>query len=231
VMWGDGNVYPPENRIGVVGALSTTTKVADLWKLPKRPRQVTDQGYETFVRDKQFALWFREMYAIGGPKAATLKWPQDMPEELDVHFIRGLWDSDGHLRGEPRKYRDGRTYAYPRAKYSSICESFVVEVRGRVERLFGVPRVKVCAPTPTDACYRIMYGGTSAMPLLHGLYRDAPAEIVNDDRLAIYSSLVIAETMREQRRCKECGRGGRQMLGFCHSCWALNARKPRKKKA
>lgn len=32
---------------------------------------------------------------VPGPKSGTIRWPLSMPAELDPHFARGLWDSDG----------------------------------------------------------------------------------------------------------------------------------------
>jgi hypothetical protein len=97
---GDGH---SDNRKGdreitfTSGDLDLVSKWARLAEVEDRVKIRASQKYWTAsFGDIRLTEWLAG-YGMAGRKGTKLIWPVDMPEELVVHFARGLWDTDGHI--------------------------------------------------------------------------------------------------------------------------------------
>jgi len=154
--------------------------------------------------------WFAETYGLIGPKSDSLCWPEDLPPELYVHFMRGLWDSDGSLSIHGRHPPFGNAEA--KCRFSSNTESFVRRVYAELLAV-GLFGGGVGADMKQ---WRVSYSSSPATQVARYLYKDSPVHLRNEDRYAVY------ERMEELRDFVElpcsCGQPA-SMEGLCKTCW------------
>lgn len=222
-LYGDGNVYrgKADYRISLVGSLSTTRRWLALIRPGAVPREFKHSvgTYQAYVNSKVLFEWF-ERRGVSGPKAHSLAWPNDLPQEHKVHFLRGLWDTDGSLSIHPRKPHKGNPEV--KARFSTSTESFIVRVREELRVQLGVGHVAVCPPD--RGVYVISYSGSAAMEIADALYRDVPEHLRNEDRYQVYLRMVALRDQIQDMTCP-CGRPATHE-GRCQRCWwELHGRK------
>ena len=219
ILLGDGNVYSSQehgtHRVTVVGSYSTTRRWLDL-KAPykdhceiKREHR-TVGTYQAYVDSKQLIEWF-DKNAFVGPKAARLPWPEDLPSEHMIPFIRGLWDSDGwlaifhHDKGHIPEFKAG---------FGVMTPGFVYRLRDELTRL---TRLSPPAIYESSGTHKFSYGSSSAEVVADLIYRDAPEHLRNDDRFDVYLQMRKIRAEYDSIMCP-CGvKAERQ--GFCITCW------------
>jgi hypothetical protein len=225
VLLGDGNVFqtPHDARVSVCGSLSTVTRWLALLDSPLKPQEFkrSKGTYQGYVNSKIFVEYLRDVWGLCGPKAGDLPWIAFAPEH-EVHFLRGLWDTDGSLFIERRRHKGNKGNDTPRAKFDSKCEDFVWQVRDALERNLDVPRVAICEEKKiarksgaTSTWFTIKYGGTAALQIADFLYATTPTHLVNDDRLRAYEEL---KSCGDSSPSCACG-GPVQKQGLCTKCW------------
>ena len=227
VLYGDGNVYmnqaSGDYRVSACGALSTTTRWLALIDASRTPKEFlrSPGTYQAYVNDKELVEWFDREMNICGPKSASLVWPKDLPSEFERDFLRGLYDTDGSLFIELRRRKKGQGNDYPRTKFDSKCESFVIHLRSRFEYLLGVERVAIeKALKKHSVWYTLKYGGAPAMKVADYLYSSYPLHLVNDDRVEAYKRLCFLRDHIADQECA-CGRPVTHE-GRCQKCWWAN---------
>jgi hypothetical protein len=216
ILLGDGNVYSSrgDNRVSVCGSASTVRRWLDLiapWKEPKEFTRSpgTFQGY---VHSKELVAWFKER-GICGRKCETIVWPDDLPEALISHFLRGLWDSDGSLSIWDRRAHGKKGNPEAKASFGCMSRTLVEQVRVALV-LAEAPLVAI---TPSAKMYKVSYGGTSAMRVADYLYVDAPEHLRNDDRVEVYQRMCALRDQLADAACA-CGRPVTRE-GKCQACW------------
>jgi hypothetical protein len=201
ILFGDGNVYRKactgDYRVSVCGSLSTVTRWIALTGVDREPQEIkaSPGTYQCYVGDRSLIDWVERTYGICGPKSATIVWPQDLPEEYERDFIRGLMDSDGSLYVSRDRYRQVN------AAFGSNSEGFVTSLRSRFESILGLPRVAISLtkgrganPKPN---FKIRYTGDDALKVGGYLYEDITDRPVNAARLAAYAELLeVAEAKK-----------------------------------
>jgi hypothetical protein len=221
ITYGDGNVYQTkrDNRVSVCGSLSTVTK----WLALIGPHKVAQEfksspgTYQGYLDSKHLVEWFKATLGLCGPKAATLAWPECVPEELKVHFLRGLWDSDGSLSVWDRRAAGGGGNPQRKAGFSSASLAFVERVKAELVGLCSLPPIVTCTnTTKLGTWYSFSYGGSSAQRVADVLYKGCPPHLVNDDRLAVYERFNELERL-SQLPCP-CGLD-QSHEGLCQQCW------------
>jgi hypothetical protein len=224
VLYGDGNVYRQENngdyRITVVGSWSTTTRWLRLISSePREPKTVKHSPgtFQAYVNSKTLVEWFEKERGICGPKSSSLVWPEDLPLELRVHFLRGLWDTDGSLSIWDARAHRIKSNPQFKTRYGSNTKSFVYRVRSELESLVSVPRVVV---ENDRGQYRVNYSGSSGFLVADLLYRDAPEHLRNEDRMQVYLEADKIRDIVDDSNCP-CGRTATHE-GMCQRCWWEN---------
>ena len=104
LIFGDGHVtngsIDGTYRVNLCGRRKVLEKVAVVIGHPTGPVQHSQSKKLWILEWTSFALVeaLGKNYGLtGGSKARTLRMPQ-IPDALLPHFVRGLWDSDGHWR-------------------------------------------------------------------------------------------------------------------------------------
>lgn len=224
--YGDGNVFSGDGnyRTSIIGSPSTTTRwLALISSAARAPYEIkTSPGtHEAYVYSKEVVEWWQAR-GICGKKSHDLEWPSDLPAALYVHFLRGLWDTDGSLGIERRRAKGRVGNDAPLASYSSACEGFVHVVRERVVELVGVEPVKVVRMKKVERGktfwqFGVKWASAPAMKIADALYGAAPPHLVNEDRLVVYAEMVAFRAGLAAARCA-CG-GVVQKQGQCAACW------------
>ena len=146
ILLGDGNVYENtksgDYRVSACGSASTSKRWGYLIDPKREPKEFKSSPgtYQIYVNDKEMVQWFKEEHGICGPKTENLPWPEDLPEEYLVHFLRGLWDSDGGISIFDRRAHGHKGNPEVKAGFGVDDVSFVERVRETLERVCGVPR-------------------------------------------------------------------------------------------
>ena len=146
VFYGDGNVYSSKgtHRVSASGCASTMHRWAALLSEDVRPMEFkrAPGTYQAYVDSKKLVAWFTSELGICGPKHDSLEWPEILPGEYVVHFLRGVWDSDGSLYYDVNKQECG-TYRYPAASLTMNAEAFVRRVQVELEARLSLAPVEL----------------------------------------------------------------------------------------
>lgn len=144
ILLGDGNVHESVKygnyRVSACGSESTAKRWGALIQAGREPQEFKSSPgtYQIYLNDKEMVQWFKEEHGISGPKTEDLPWPEDLPEEYLVHFLRGLWDSDGGISIFDRRANGHAGNPEVKANFGVDCEPFVEKVREALERVCGV---------------------------------------------------------------------------------------------
>lgn len=218
VLYGDGNVFRGDrySRVSVCKSYSLAYRWIQLIYPGREPQELklSPGTYQAYVDSVDLVSWFEREMGICGPKSDSLEWPEGMPTELDVHFIRGLWDTDGSLGIERRRRKRARGNDAPLASLSMNAGDLVRTVRSRLEANVEVGRVAI---TRDKRVRGIGYSGSPAMKVANWLYANAPEHLRNEDRFKKYQEMCSLWESIRGALC-ECGEPARKE-GLCARCW------------
>ena len=232
LMYGDGCVHRSykTNRL-LFGCSDRTT--TEKWRALICPDSGTQEGENDFllayVDDKALVEWFASRGVVG-EKAATLEWPEYLPREYCVEFLRGLWDTDGSVTIEDRKKQRERSGVKCGndtliASFTASNRSFVSRVLEEIIGACGVGRVAVCKNIKVKdgkvyIWHSFKYSGAQARIICDVLYGNSPEALRGNDRYIHYDNyLKILET-----RVCACGKPS-WSDEFCQNCFWKNWRK------
>jgi len=158
--------------------------------------------------------WFADR-GIDGKKAGSLMWPRDLPEEFKVHFVRGLWDTDGSVM---RQKREGKRIDQLRLCYCSKARDFVERVAEEAPvKLFVEKQVVQRLGRYKGYEYWIAtVGGRQAELFFDWLYLDSP------EALRLNRKWDVGVKFKEwiesiTSRCERCGKEVRDRR-LCRDC-------------
>jgi hypothetical protein len=225
VLLGDGNVYEGTKdwRVSACGSLSTTRRWVQLVAPenlgPRNPQEFKRSlgTYQCYVNSKALVDWFKAQ-GICGSKSDTLVWPEDLPAEFKVHFLRGLWDTDGSLSIWDRRAHGKKGNSERKAGFGCKAVEFVQRVRFELECVLpGLPHV---ADYWSAGTQKFSYGGTTAQRVADYLYAEAPEHLRNEDRVEVYQQMkALGEDI--ENACCPCG-AAVEKEGWCTACWWAN---------
>jgi hypothetical protein len=203
-------------RVSIAGSESTVRRWTDL-VAPGKPiyKFKNANAYQGYVDSKKFVDIFVAK-GISGPKTETLPWPTDVPPEFMVHFLRGLWDSDGSLSMSYMK--DHPKWQLPefKAAFAVKPKDFVRHVRDELVKSVGLHNATICEDVGT---WKFSYGGISAKKVADYLYKDCPEHLRNEDRYNVYLRMCELQNEADSRICP-CGEPALRK-GMCYKCcWA-----------
>lgn len=231
VFLGDGCAPARGASVQCTGSISTITR----WRKLITPDEIrlfehvrTSPGsFQCSVGSRALSDWMLSVHGYRGKKSDKLTWPEDLPQEFKVHFIRGLWDSDGCIYVQDQSGR--KTRGNPRRSliYTSIAVPFVERLAKEIEGALGVvaPKLRLqTIPQTGNVRAQLAYAGADAQRLADWLYAEAPEHIRNEDRAETYAQMVA---LRESLH-KPCVCGDPEVFteGECRACW--QAHRPRK---
>jgi len=218
IFLGDGCVHrgAKSNRVAVCGSLSTVTQWMDLFAPGKAFSEFkrSKGTYQGYVDSKKLVEYFESRWGLVGPKCENLPWPEDLPADLLVHFMRGLWDSDGSLSIYDRKAHGRQGNPEFKSRFGVKDKQFVERVRSVLERELGLNRVVVSFD---KGSWRVSYGGAPAMRVADWIY-GAGTHPVNEDRIEVYQSMCTIRTEIAAYSCR-CGSSVSYKDGLCCRCW------------
>lgn len=243
---GDGCAPSSANKLTIVGDISTVTRWLNIVSTEE-----THKLYEykhslgTFIggiRDKQLANWIYETYGYRGEKSSVIEWPYDMPKKFNIEFIRGLWDTDGHLSLLDRKKLGYRGNKSAVAAYRSKSIKIVEQLRAELHN-YGLPLVKVqikkykVQDDSTEESYGIYYSGKSALKVAELLYKDSPEHLRNEKRYEAYLAIATEYSKRDEPcvcgkkaitdgKCLSCHRAPKRKTGPGTVCTTPDCEKP-----
>ncbi len=219
-MLGDGNVFDDPAigayKVSIVGSFSTVRRWLDLIAPFNDPQEIkrefrTRPTYQGQVYSKQLIEWFR-INAFTGPKCTTLPWPEDLPNELMLPFLRGLWDTDGSIS----IFRHPNTARIPefKASFGVKARPFVERVHEELRKRLGLPDVAI---RDTAGITVFSFGDASAKLVADFLYKDSPEHLRNEDRYDIYKEMCRVQEHHDSIMCF-CGAKA-EREGHCIKCW------------
>lgn len=115
-------------------------------------------------------------------KAWTVPWPGRIPENLEGHFVRGLWDSDGCVTQARRKYLA--------LSLKSCSDSLMREVLRRVQMVTGSTGRLV---RPRDGCLLLQVTCANACRLGEWLWECSTPDIRGERKFARFVALTGKE--------------------------------------
>jgi len=175
----------------------------------------TPRTYRCYVSSKALSDWILSTHGYRGKKSHTLRWPEWVRPAHKVHFLRGLWDTDGCLSIQDRK-RSGLTgNPMPVVAYRSATRSMVERVRDELVLALGVSEAAISEGT--NGTYLVSWGGAHAMTVADFLYGSAPEHLRNEDRIEKYRSMCALRD-RLAQACA-CGQPEQYSEGKCRACW------------
>jgi deoxyuridine 5'-triphosphate nucleotidohydrolase len=106
----------------------------------------------------------------GGKKSHTLRYPDSLPAELDVHFIRGYFEGDGHVASLPATAKRG----YARVSIVSNSPSMIESLKARSNNMLRSHKESVEANggKAIDFLGWIYANATYKMERKYNAYRD-----------------------------------------------------------
>lgn len=218
VFLGDGNVYrgKKDHRVSVCGSLSTVTQWMDLFAPGKGFSEFkrSHGTYQGYVNSRQLVEYFEDRWGLVGPKCENLPWPEDLPSDLLVHFMRGLWDSDGSLSIYDRKAHGKQGNPEFKARFGLKDRQFVERVRTELEGALRLNRVKV---SPEKGGWRASYAGEPAMRVADWIYGSGTRP-VNEDRMEVHQRMCFIRSEVATYSCR-CGSSTSYKDGLCRRCW------------
>lgn len=201
----------------MVGSISTATRWLHLIAPGKKPvpiRPAVDT-WQAYVDSEPLIDWFRKN-AFVGPKTATVSWPEDLPEEYFIPFLRGLWDTDGSLAIFRRE--DHLTWIPEFKSGLGMKPKPIVErARDEISKRLGLHSPVVIWSAEV---WKFTYAGQSAKTVADYLYKDSPDHIRNEDRYDIYKQMCEIQEEHDARRCP-CGKPV-EKAWYCTQCWYDN---------
>ena len=124
LLYGDGHVQViPGEQYGVTlaGDEAVCRKARTVIGSDVSLDQCSENCWRWTVYSKQMVEDLAGWGVSAGNKALTIRYPDNLPDELEGHFLRGLWDSDGHWKSGERG-----------AAYTSASEGFILDLQKRV---------------------------------------------------------------------------------------------------
>lgn len=200
---GDGNCYVKDgtHRVSLVGATSTAARWRKLIcpneDTPPRVLGNTDKAVESVIYSKALAERLAQL-GVRGSKTFNLPWPDDLPAELLPHFLRGLWDTDGHVYVSDVRRR-GKSGGFREVVlgYTSACQPFLTLISHALAQIAGTHPAIVKNQKGPHVFYAIHYATGTAYKVADFLYKDAPEHLRNEDRWGKYQELLAYRAERE----------------------------------
>ena len=231
VLYGDGNVYWNEDlgayRVSAVGTMLTLERWSRLIGVYRTPADFkhTDQAFQAYLGDKELAEWLYQTYGLRGKKTLTLVWPHDLPKDLEVHFMRGFWDADGHVTiNENLDKRNNKKHTELVSGLTSACFPFITEMKLRLLANAAASEVTIAVHHKTNeqsgkvyTWYSVKWGDVFAHRVSHYLYGNAPEHLRNEDKYKAYEEHHRIQNERHTALCA-CGEHA-TMEGRCRACW------------
>ena len=117
-LWGDGSYIPSKRTIALVVAVKDESHLRRMATcIGLEPDQVRthtshsfgDQEFDYVKIQMSHKVFFEAMQMLGfGKKVDRMQRMPPIPAHLVRHFIRGLFDADGYVYVNPRKFREFR---------------------------------------------------------------------------------------------------------------------------
>lgn len=219
---GDGCNHRPKRGGGYVSLVGAHTTVTRWFTLVSpdslRLREALNSPGTFTVRVNAKALtdWMERTHGYCGPKSEKLAWPEDLPNDLKVHFLRGLWDTDGCLSIGDRQAQGRTGNPVPLAVYTSKALPFLERIRAELHGLVGTSATQAIHANKQKVG-QLGYGSSQAMKVADFLYAGAPEHLRNEDRMEVYGRLC---TIREAILAPcACGNPETYCDGDCRACW------------
>lgn len=228
LVYGDGNIYRTkrDSRVTFVCNEDTALKWREMI-CPDAGVQVKKNCLSVYVDSTRLVDWFAEK-GIVGEKSTNLEWPSYLPVELNRHFLRGLWDTDGSVKIERRKPKHGNDTL--NVNFSAKNMTFAGRVQAEVSMGSNVESGKLIRSGKVmsgSECtwHSFKHTGAPAVLVCDYLYGDAPAHIRGESRYRVYRDYV------DSRPSGACRCGGEVWTeAMCRTCWWTKRRadSPRK---
>jgi hypothetical protein len=218
--YGDGNIYGRSDkgayRVSIVCNLSTVQQWTALICPDAGIEQRTPNAWEGYIYSKRLVEWFAARDLVG-KKSHRLVWPEDLPAQFYPDFLRGLWDTDGSVKIEKRRLKQGNDTL--RAMFCAQNESFAQRVQDEVVAGSKVQPGKLIRQEKilsgkSHSWSTFKHTGAPAVLVCDYLYGDAPAHIRGESRYQVYRDYVDS---RPEGSCR-CG-GEAWTEAMCRTCW------------
>ncbi len=218
VFLGDGCAPADRSGLQCTGSHSTARRWRALLTDSDKGLRETKHSLGTFVVTvSSVALndWMFQVHGYRGKKSHSLRWPEWVLPEHKVHFLRGLWDTDGCLSIAERKKHGWTGNPSPFAAYRSATRAMVERVRDELVALVDVPAAAVTSSE--NGTFLVSWGGSNGMKVADFLYGDAPEHLRNEDRIEVYRAMCALRD-RLAEACA-CGEPEQYSEGLCRACW------------
>lgn len=218
LMLGDGNVYQKygNNRVSIVCNLDTVSKWQTLVSPDSEIQQRTPNAWEAYLYSKELTDWFATI-GIVGEKATNLKFPDWVPEQYMSHFIRGLIDTDGSIRIEKRRKKNGNNTL--NLSFSAKNKDFCTAVRDKNLQYVSVDPVVIInnkkkINNVIHTWHSFKFSGAPAMKICEWLYQDSEDAIRGLSRYETYINYV------NWQKSFVCPCGQQAWSDYlCQTCW------------
>ena len=134
------------------------------YKIYKRKNS---NNYEIQLTNKKIGLAIQKQGCVQR-KSLTLSYPENIPPDLDSHFIRGMWDGDGSFLIKSQKRSRSKEYEY---LYCSLCGA--EPVINRIAEIIYLSTGVLGKPRKHGSIFRIQYSVGNAFLVRDYLYHNA----------------------------------------------------------
>jgi hypothetical protein len=129
VIFGDGWIVRANgeiNGVGVCGAEDVVRKVHAILG-SEHPLVNRDGCFVSHITSRKLAHGIMR-WGVVPAKSRVMEWPTDLVEDLEPHFLRGVFDADGWV---------GKDFSKPVLGIGLVAESFVESIADRIGRVCG----------------------------------------------------------------------------------------------
>lgn len=99
LIYGDGHVQVVPGKhyaVTLAGSEAVCAKAREILGSDVAVKQCSENGWRWSVYSKELVEDLASWGVDSGNKALTMRYPGNLSTDLEPHFLRGLWDSDGH---------------------------------------------------------------------------------------------------------------------------------------
>lgn len=215
LIFGDGCIHRDNGGITLVSAdADIPPKIAAITGGTPNLRKYMGKYPHIYMYQRKLWTDLQSEFGLCPNKSKVIRWPENMPDEMLPHFMRGLIDSDGCWSHKGA----GRFAHLLQFLYTSVSREFIVGLEHCLRSKLSLPPVKVrsfaitgfASSTISDSIATgIRYSHNASVTLGVWAYKDSTPATRNDRKFQTWLSLAKYTT-------KNKGYANADITAACH---------------
>jgi len=204
LIYADGHVYRAGFRFGFGRkSLDIANSICKIMESDRLPKEIDNNGFPGYllIYDSYgIAERLKEIGLPWGKKALIIRYPKNMPDEMDRHFIRGFWDGDGSASGNLIRFHSSSILFLEGIRYHFSCLGVPTD-RGKIHQEKGrtntFPQGVDIKVKPSGV---LLYSQWQARAdIFHLFYDDVPEHCFSLRKYELYKGMISLTEKPVQR--------------------------------